>query len=242
MPEILKWIITGFVAYFSSTLSGVAGFGGAMIFLPFLVALYGVRASVPILTVAVLLGNASRVYFNRRELDWKVFLLFSLGSLPLAILGSCLYVSLPVIWIKKSIGGFLLLTVFLRRAQKDFKITNPWAFTPVGMLNGFLSALMGGVGPLAAPFFLAYGLTKEAFVGTEALCATGMHVVKSLAYNKLSILNQKELLAGLSFGLIMTLGSFTAKKILKRISRDKFLLFVEVLLTLVGLVMIFQKG
>lgn len=241
MPEILKWFITGLMAFLSSTLSGVAGFGGAMIFLPFLIALYGVRASVPILTVAVLLGNGSRVYFNRCELDWKVFILFSLGSIPLAILGSYMYVSLPTVWIKKGIGLFLIFTVLLRHAQKDFKIRNPWAFTPVGMLNGFLSALLGGVGPLAAPFFLAYGLTKEAFVGTEALCATGMHLVKSFAYSQLSILNRRELLAGLSFGLIMTLGSFTARKILGKISREKFLLFVEILLAVIGLVMIFQK-
>lgn len=242
MPDILKWLITALMAYLSSTLSGVAGFGGAMIFLPFLIALYGVRASVPILTVAVLLGNASRVYFNRRELDFKVFYRFSLGAVPLAIIGSCLYVSLPGQVIKKSIGAFLIFSVIFRHIKKDFKFTQSWAFVPVGMLNGFLSALVGGVGPLAAPFFLAYGLTKEAFVGTEALCATAMHIVKSFTYSRLSILSQKDFLAGLSFGLIMILGSYTAKKILDKISREKYLLLIEVLLSLVGLVMIFQKG
>jgi len=242
LPEILKWLITGLMAYLSSTLSGVAGFGGAMIFLPFLIAFYGVRASVPILTVAVLLGNASRVYFNRRELDFKVFSRFSLGAIPLAIIGSCLYVSLPGVVIKKSIGVFLLFTVIFRHIKKDFKFTQSWAFVPVGMLNGFLSALVGGVGPLAAPFFLAYGLTKEAFVGTEALCATVMHIVKSFTYSRLAVLGQKEFWGGLSFGFIMVLGSYTAKKILEKIPPEKYLVLVEALLGIVGLVMLFQKG
>ncbi len=238
MIEILVWVGTAVAAFVASTLSGIVGFGGAMIFLPVLVAIYGVRASVPILTVSVLLGNASRVYFNRRELDLKLVLLFSLGALPFAVWGSFVYVALPTFWIKKGIGIFLLITVLLRHIHPSFKLTQSWVFIPLGAVTGFLSALMGGVGPVSSPFFLAYGLTKEAFVGTEALCAVGMHLVKSVTYNRLNVLNSKELLAGLGFGLVMTLGSYVARQVLERISRQKFLLLVETLLIIIGLDML----
>ncbi len=211
-----------------------------MIFLPFLIMIYGVRASVPILTVSVLLGNASRVYFNRRELDWKLVLWFSAGSLPLAIAGSFVYVNLPTFWIKKGIGAFLIFCVLLQRIHKDFHLTQRWVFLPLGMVTGFLSALIGGVGPISSPFFLAFGLTKEAFVGTEALCAVGMHLVKSVTYSRLNILNQRELYVGLSFGLIMSVGSYAAKKILERMSRRAFLILVEVLLAGIGFFMLVQ--
>ncbi len=240
MNEALVWLGTAFIAFFASLLSGVAGFGGAMIFLPFLVATYGVRASVPILTVSVLLGNASRVYFNRRELDLTLVAWFSSGSLPAALLGSFVYVALPTLWIKKGIGLLLVSSVLLKRIQKDFQLRKRWVFLPLGAVTGFLSALMGGVGPLSSPFFLAFGLTKEAFVGTEALCATGMHLVKSIAYNRLNVLPQKELLAGLSFGVIMSFGSYGAKKILERISRQAFLILVEALLFGIGVYMLIQ--
>lgn len=237
MNEILVWLGTAVVAFIASTLSGIVGFGGAMIFLPVLVVVYGVRASVPILTVSVLLGNLSRVYFNRRELDLKLVAIFSLGALPFAVLGSFVYVALPTFWIKKAIGLFLLLMVLLRHIHRDFKVTNAWIFAPLGAVTGFLSALMGGVGPVSSPFFLAYGLVKEAFVGTEALCAVGMHLVKSVTYNRLHVLNAKELWTGLGFGLVMTLGSYTARKALERISRQRFLLLVEIMLVVIGLVM-----
>lgn len=211
-----------------------------MIFLPFLIAMYGVRASVPILTVSVLLGNASRVYFNRRELDLNLVLWFSLGSLPFAILGSFVYVALPAFWIKKGIGVFLLLSVLHRRLQKDFHLTHRSIFLPLGAVSGFLSALIGGIGPVSSPFFLAVGLTKEAFVGTESLCATGMHFVKSIAYNRLNVLNQKELFAGLTFGSVMILGSYVARKILERMTREAFLVLVEVLLTGIGIYLLIQ--
>lgn len=234
------WLATAAVAFFASVLSGIAGFGGAMIFLPVLIYSYGVRASVPILTVAVLLGNASRVYFNRRELDLKLVAWFSAGSLPFAVLGSFVYVALPAFWIKKGIGLFLIASVLLRRIHKDFHLKNRRVFLPLGVVTGFLSALMGGVGPVSSPFFLAYGLTKEAFVGTEALCAVGMHLVKSVAYNRLNVLNTRELLHGLAFGGVMSLGSYAAKKILERMSRHVFLILVEVLLVVIGLSMLIQ--
>ncbi len=212
-----------------------------MIFLPALVAIYGVRASVPILTISVLLGNASRVYFNRRELDLKLAALFSLGSLPFAIWGSFVYVSLPSFWIKKGIAIFLLVTVLLRHIHKELKVTNPLVFTPLGAATGFLSALMGGVGPVSSPFFLAYGLTKEAFVGTEALCAVGMHLAKSITYNQLNVLGKNALLAGLGFGLVMTAGSYVSKKILERLSRERFVMLVEIMLVVIGVSMLISS-
>jgi len=237
---MLVWLGTACVAFLASVLSGVAGFGGAMIFLPFLIMMYGVRASVPILTVSVLLGNASRVYFNRRELNLKLVAWFSSGALPLAAIGSFIYVGLPTFWIKKGIGIFLILSVILRQIHGDFRLTQKWVFLPLGAVTGFLSALMGGVGPVSSPFFLAYGLTKEAFVGTEALCAVGMHLAKSITYNRLNVLNARELLVGLSFGLVMSLGSYVAKKILERISRRVFLILVEILLIGIGFYMLVQ--
>src|SRR3989338_6325592 len=174
MTEFLVWGGAAVAAFVASTLSGIIGFGGAMIFLPILISLYCVRSSVPILTVSVLLGNASRVYFNRRELNLKLVLLFLAGAIPSAIAGSFVYVILRTMWIKKGIGIFLLVMVLLRHLQPDFKVTRTGIFVPLGAITGFLSALIGGVGPVSSPFFLAYGLTKEAFVGTEALCAVGM--------------------------------------------------------------------
>ena len=240
MNEILIWAGTAVIAFLASVLSGVAGFGGAMIFLPFLILTYGVRASVPILTVAVLMGNASRVYFNRRELDLKLVAWFSAGALPSALAGSFVYVNLPAFWIKKGIGLFLIVCVVIRQIHRDFQLKQARVFFPLGLVTGFLSALMGGVGPVSSPFFLAYGLTKEAFVGTEALCATGMHFVKSIAYYRLNVLKGRELLAGLSFGAVMSAGSYAAKKILERISRRAFLILVEILLVVIGFYLFIQ--
>ena len=67
-------ILLAGVAFIASTLAAVTGFGGAAVLLPALIWVFGVREAIPILTVAQLIGNGSRVWFNRKLLDYRVVL------------------------------------------------------------------------------------------------------------------------------------------------------------------------
>ena len=84
----------------ASVIAAVAGFGGSVILLPLVVHLFGIKAAVPILTVAQLLGNASRAWFGRKDIDWKVVGYFSLGCIPSAIIGAVMFGSMHASWLK----------------------------------------------------------------------------------------------------------------------------------------------
>lgn len=64
--------------------------------------------------------------------------------------------------------------------------------------------------------------------------------MKSIAYNRLNILNAREFWAGLTFGSVMSLGSYVARKILERMSRKAFLILIQILLVGIGLYMVIQ--
>lgn len=66
----------------------------------------------------------------------------------------------------------------------------------MGAASGLGSELLGSVGPLTAPFFLAYGLTRAAYIGTEAAAALTMHLTKIAAYGAGDLLTGKVLLYG----------------------------------------------
>jgi hypothetical protein len=51
----------------------------------------GVRAAVPILTVAMVLGNLSRLWRSRREIEARVVAAFAAGAIPATALGAILY-------------------------------------------------------------------------------------------------------------------------------------------------------
>lgn len=238
MPDVSllpSLLLLAAAALLASTLAAVAGFGGAAVLLPVLVAVFGVRDAIPILTVAQLIGNGARVVFNRDELDLRVVGWFALGGVPAALLGGLLFASAPLSALTRVLGAFLLLVVAWRhlRPGPPRRLRAP-AFAPLGALFSFLSALLGSVGPLMAPFFLAYGLVKGAYIGTEALATVVMHVTKLLAYGWASILGLAAVGVGLALGPIMVAGSFIGKRIVDRLPERVFVAIIEAVLLVAG--------
>jgi uncharacterized membrane protein YfcA len=198
----------------------------------------GIKAAIPILTIGQIFGNASRVWFGRHELKWHPIIFFLLTAIPLSILGSYLFTDIDSKKIKIGIGVFLIVLVVCRRIQiKKISIRNKGMLLGGG-LTGFLSGLAGSAGPLGATFFLGLNLTATAYVASEAFTALTMHLTKTIIYNKYSLIGLTELYYGLFIGLAMILGSWTGKKIIERLSREKFLLLVEILLILSGIQLI----
>lgn len=236
MSVISHWVLLGLVAMAASTLAGVTGFGGAAVLLPALVGTFGVREAIPILTVAQLIGNGSRVWFNRRELDWRVVGWFAVGGVPMALIGGVLFAKAPLTSLTRGLGAFLLLVVVWRRARPKAPHQFPiHAFVGIGAGASFLSALMGSVGPIMAPFFFAYGLVKSAYIGTEALSTVVMHLTKLVAYRQTAVLTRFGISVGLALGPIMILGSFLGKRIVDWLSETVFVLLIEAVLIVAGL-------
>ncbi len=239
MPDLIHTSVVLVVSFIAATLAAVTGFGGAAVLLPVLVWTFGVRDAIPILTVAQLIGNGSRVWFNRRELNLRVVAWFALGGVPMALLGGLLFARAPLAALTRILGVFLLLIVVWRHARPKtiWRPTLP-AFAGIGAGASFLSALLGSVGPLMAPFFLAYGLVKGAYIGTEALSTVVMHIAKLIAYRDAAILPMHSVLVGLMLGPIMVLGSFAGKRILDRVPERVFIWLIEATLVAAGLLFI----
>jgi len=236
-----QWTLLAVVALIASTLAAVSGFGGAAVLLPALVAVFGVREAIPVLTVAQLIGNGARVWFNRRELVWPVVGWFALGSVPLGLLGGYLFATAPLSALTRVLGAFLLFTVVWRHVRSKKPRKPPLkSFAFIGAGATFISALLGSVGPIMAPFFLAYGLVKGAYIGTEAMATVVMHVTKLVAYRQTSILSLSAVTAGLALGPIMVLGSFVGKKVVDRLSERLFVIIIETVLIVAGLMFLIR--
>ena len=236
MNDPLNLLLLAGGAFVASALAAVTGFGGAAVLLPILVLIFGVRDAIPILTVAQLIGNGSRVWFNRSELALPVVGWFALGGVPAALVGGVLFASAPLSFLKRLLGIFLLGTVAYRHLGKQRSLRLPLrGFAVIGAVFSFLSALLGSVGPIMAPFFLVYGLVKGAYIGTEAFATVVMHVTKLVAYGGTAILTLQSVAAGLALGPIMVLGSFIGKKILDRVPERLFVLLIEGTLLVAGL-------
>ncbi len=238
---MLTGILVTIAALAASSLAAVAGFGGSVIMLPVLVWAVGVTDAIPILTVAQLIGNLSRVALNRHELKWAVVWRFALGAVPAAVVGGIIFARAPATALVRLLGAFLIVMVVFRHTKWGrLARLSLGGFVPLGAASGVLSAVLGTVGPLAAPFFLAYGLVRGAYIGTEAMTAVTMHVTKLAVYGSYSLIGVRTLLIGLAIGIVMMLGTYIGSRLLNRVPERVFPYLIEATLLISGTILIVQ--
>jgi len=236
MPDPIGWAVLVVGALVGSVLGGVAGFGTGIIMLPLVAWAVGFRSAVPVLTVAMLIGNLSRIWWSRGEVDRAVVVRFALGAVPATALGTVLYAGVPAEWFGRIVGVFLLASVPLRRVLATDLFRMRLRYFPVlGAFIGLLSALVVTTGPLNTPFFLAYGLRRSAYVGTEAVCAMAMHLARGAALARFALLTWETVAVGLALGGTMFAGSWLGRRLLDRMSDRVFLGIIEALLVVMGL-------
>ncbi|MBV1851358.1 sulfite exporter TauE/SafE family protein [Catellatospora tritici] len=221
-------------AFALAVLSAVAGFGGGVLLLPVFGALFGLRVAVPVLTLTQLSSNASRVWLNRRELRSSLVGWFAVGAVPCAVMGGLLLAHAPLGALKRLLGVFLIVTVVWRRLRPRVGRPSARAFAWVGAASGLGSALLGSVGPLTAPFFLAYGLTRAAYIGTEAAAALTMHGAKLAGYGAGDLLTGRVLLLGAALTPATLAGAWVGRRIVDRVSERTFVRLVEAGLLVAG--------
>lgn len=239
MIEPLLWIPVLALTVVAGTIGGVVGFGSAVILLPVCTFAFGASKAVPILTFAALIGNLSRAAFSWRETDWRAVSVYVLGAAPAAALGATIFVALDPLLIQRLLGLFILAMIPARRwaSRHGIRVKLPHLFL-LGIAMGLLSGIAGTVGPVNAPFFLAYGLAKGAYLATEALGAAAVHLTKSLIYGRFAALDHEMMVAGLVLGLALMAGSWLGKRIVVRLDAPVFVVIVEVLLAISGILML----
>ncbi|MDZ5443637.1 MULTISPECIES: sulfite exporter TauE/SafE family protein [Micromonospora] len=214
-------------AFLLALLSAVTGFGGGVLLLPVFTALFGLRVAVPVLTLTQLSSNAARVWLNRPELHWRLAGRFAAGAVPLAVTGALLLAHAPLAALKRLLGVFLLAVVAWRRIGARPSRPTERTFVAVGAASGLGSALLGSVGPLTAPFFLAYGLTRAAYVGTEAAAALTLHLSKTVGYAAAGLIGRDVLLLGAALTPATLAGAWVGRRVVGRISDRVFVVLVE---------------
>lgn len=234
--DLAAVLLLGVVA---GTLGGVIGFGSSIMLMPVLVLLYGPREAVPIMAVAAILANASRALVWWREVDWRAFVAYSATGVPAAALGASTLLTIPQRWVEITMGLFFLAVIPARRwlARRNLRI-NLWQLALAGALVGYITGIVVSTGPINAPFFLAYGLVKGAYLATEALGSLAVYISKTIVFRSFGALPVEIITKGLIIGSSLMVGSFVAKRLVLRLEAEQFSMLIEGLLLVSGLTML----
>jgi len=227
------------VGLIAGTISGIVGTGSSIMLMPVLVYAYGPKEAVPIMAVASVMANFSRILAWWREVDWRACAAYSVTGIPAAALGARTLLALPSRAVDLAIGLFLIAMVPVRHflARHDLK-ANLWHLAVGGAIIGYLTGIVVSTGPLSVPLFLFYGLSKGAFLATEAASSLGLYLSKSVTFERFGALTADVALKGLIAGSSLMVGAFVAKRFVLHLKPEMFRLLMDGIMLAAGLTML----
>lgn len=224
------------VGLVAGMISGVIGAGSSIMLLPELVYSFGAKQAVPIMAVAAVMANLSRVMVWWRVVDWRACFAYSITGIPAAALGARTLLALPSHWIDIALGIFFVNMIPFRHWLIDRNLRlRLWQLSLAGAVIGFLTGVVLSTGPLSVPAFTAYGLVKGAFLATEAASSLFLYIAKVLTFRELGAMPLSIFLQGLLVGSSLMAGTVIGKMLVLRMSERTFQHLLDLLLLCSGL-------
>lgn len=231
----MSFIAVILLAVFSGVISGVVGTGSSILLIPALTYVFGAKEAVPIMALASVMGNLSRIYLWRYSIRFKPLFYYLLPGIPAVVLGANTLWIMPEKWLNIGMGMFFILMIpvihLLRKHQINMKT---YQVIIAGAVIGYLTGVVFSTGPLTIPIFSAYGLTLGPLLATEAAASFVIYLTKALTFSQLGAVNSFILISGALVGSGLTVGNYLGKKLVLKLTPKLFQWLLDAMLIFAG--------
>ena len=229
------WALVVAASFAGAVVGGVGGFGTGVILTAVLVPIIGVKAVVPVLSLAGIIINGGRLWFYRSHVDWVLTRRVLVAAVPCLLLGTLIYARLDARPLGLLVGALVILSIPLRRVLKarDIRI-GPRGVLAGGALFGFTNGFASGMGVIMVSLLLGAGLSGTAVLATDAVVAIFIDVLRAALFGRFSLLDGSSALLGVVIGLVTLPGSALAAFLVRRMHARLHVLFMESLIVAGG--------
>ena len=194
------------VAAASSTLAGfigaLSGMGGGPIVAVAAAQIFGVKATVPLMAVYMLLNNLSRLYFFRSSFEAYAVRIVLVTAIPMSFVGARIYGSLDASAVSLVLGAVLLLSIPLRRFSEKYRLKlGGRGLALAGVVIGVLGSTTVGTGVLLILTLLGAGVFGPALLAARSGIGLGLGISKVAAFGVFGMLSWKIAVGGLLMGV-----------------------------------------
>lgn len=227
-------------AFVTSCISGIAGYGSSLLMPLVLVPIVGAEPVVPIVAIAGLFTNASRVAAFWTSIDWRHSWIVLAFSLPTCLIGAWAYTRLGGRGALLIIGLALIGGVPLRRALKrrDIRLKGgalAGAAAGWGLVNGGTP----GAGVMLISMLLAAGLEGAAVIATDAVVSVTLDAVRVVVFGLAGEIGPTVLIYALVSGIAAFPGAFVARAAIARMPIHIHTALLDLLVLAGGAAMVF---
>ena len=238
---IAELLLLAAFAIVTSVIGGVSGYGAGALMPLVLVPIVGAEPVVPIVALASMFTNTSRVIAFAAALDRRRAAIVLAGSLPTCMLGAYGYSLLTGRGALIVIGGMMVASVPLRRTM----LRRGYRCGDAGLAAGSVGwgALVGGTtgaGVILLSLLMAAGLEGRAVIATDAVVSIVTGVAKLAVFGLAGIMTVKVIAVALLIGLVAFPGAFVAKWLVERMPLHVHTAILDAVVLLGGGVMLFR--
>ena len=234
LENLLLFIL---LALLAEILGTVGGFGSSLFFVPMASYFLDFHSVLGITAIFHVSSNISKIAFFRKGFDKKLVLSIGIPAVIFVIIGSLLSKYLETKLLEITLSIFLIVTSILFLAFKKLTI-KPTLTNSIGggLFSGLIAGLLGTGGAIRGITLAAYNLGMESFIATSAIIDLAIDSSRAVVYSLNGYVHMHDLYLIPILLVVSIAGTFIGKKILTRVSEDRFKHFVLILVFLTGAV------
>lgn len=220
-------------SFLTGVLHGSTGMAGGVVMAAILAHLIGIKAAVPVMTVALILSHTSRAVMYARETDWSVAGRVLLFGVPTIVVGAIVFGKISATTVAIVFAAFLTASFPLKywARRHDIK-TGPVMLAAASSVWGMLAGNVIGPGFFLAPFLLGTGMNRLTFVGTLATVTLVMNVLKMSVFGVTNLISWELFFLGIAIGLITIPGNWVGRSVLKTMKDSDHRVIIDLLTVL----------
>ncbi len=231
--------------FISSMVYGIIGFGDALVLIPIITPIIGVRNAVILVNIWGTFPALLNFIKYRKYLDKGYFFRFLSLGIPATILGTFLIIFIQVEWIELILGCFILTYSSLKlwkyfknpdiiEVENQLNTTHPLVFFG-GFSYGLLTGLISAAGPINVAVLEKTGHYRESFIENFAAIGTLLSITRIPFYFIGDVFPYELILVFFLAFPIIFLGTKLGHKITPKIPVKKFQIIIFCFLVVIGL-------
>ena len=178
--------------FLSSMVYGIIGFGDALILIPIITPIIGIKNTVILVNLWGILTAFLNFIKYRQFIDRGYFFRFISLGIPATIFGTFLFIEIRLEWIELMLGVFIfgysilkLINYYRKHEEVDLErqlnTTSPLIIGG-GFTYGLLSSLISAVGPLNVAMLERTGHVRENFIENFAAIGFVLSIARTPFY------------------------------------------------------------
>ncbi|MEX1064318.1 MAG: sulfite exporter TauE/SafE family protein [Candidatus Paceibacterota bacterium] len=225
----------------AATIGTLSGFGTSTVMVPVMLLFLPLPETLLLVGVIHWFGNIWKTVLFKSGIRWRLILLFGLPGIVATYIGASFVFSAPEMILSRILGGFLAAYAIFLFFNSSFGLRQNNLTAAVGGASyGFVSGIFGVGGEVRGAFLSAFNLPKAVYIATTGFIGLAVDSSRLVAYWSGGIRLDSMFVWGLILFIPASfLGAYIAKKVVNKISQEKFRSVIAIFLFVIGVKLLF---